>query len=71
MDTFVITNSEFHMRVRRMKKDEFLSIIKEKQTLWKVKLDQYNEPDHPEFYGILAKVSMLDYIISLANQLEC
>ncbi len=54
-----------------MNKDEFLSIIKEKQTLWKVKLDQFNEPDHPEFYGFLAKLSMLDYIISLANQLEC
>jgi len=59
------------MREIIMKKDEFLSIIKEKQTLWKIKLDQFNEPDHPEFYGILAKLSMLDYIISLADKLEC
>ncbi|UCE13022.1 MAG: hypothetical protein JSV04_12625 [Candidatus Heimdallarchaeota archaeon] len=54
-----------------MKKKEFLEILEEKRKLWKIKLDQYSEPNYPEFYGILSKVSLIDYFISLAEQLEC
>jgi hypothetical protein len=54
-----------------MKKNEFLSILEKRRRLWEIKLKQYSSPDYAEFYGILAKVSLLDYVISLANQLEC
>ncbi|MFX0172573.1 MAG: hypothetical protein ACFE9L_11695 [Candidatus Hodarchaeota archaeon] len=54
-----------------MKKNEFLSILEERRRKWEIKLKQYSSPDYAEFYGVLARVSLLDYVISLAKQLEC
>ncbi|MFX0185415.1 MAG: hypothetical protein ACFE95_20220 [Candidatus Hodarchaeota archaeon] len=54
-----------------MKKKELLSILNKHRRFWEIKLKQYSSPDHAEFYGILARVSLLDYVISLTNQLEC
>jgi hypothetical protein len=54
-----------------MKKNEFLSILDRHRRFWEVKLKQHSSPDHAEFYGILSRVSLLDYVIYLAKQLEC
>ncbi|MFX0015829.1 MAG: hypothetical protein ACFFB2_15075 [Promethearchaeota archaeon] len=54
-----------------MKKEEFLTVLNEKRQIWKRKLELYSIPDIPQFYGILATVSLLDYVISLAEELEC
>lgn len=54
-----------------MKKEEFLSILERKRQIWEHKLKIYSDPDYAEFYGILSRVSLLDYVIELAEQLEC
>ncbi len=54
-----------------MNKKEFLSILSHKLQLWESKLNIYSDPDYAEFYGILSRVSLLEYVISLAEQLEC
>ena len=54
-----------------MKKEEFLSILKIKRQTWERKFEVYSDPDYAEFYGILSRVSLLEYVISLVEQLEC
>ena len=54
-----------------MKKEEFLSILEKKHQTWEKKLEIYSDPDYAEFYGILSRVTILEYVISLAKQLEC
>ncbi len=59
------------LRDNLMKKEEFLSILNKTRENWEIKLKMYSEPNYAEFYGILSRVSLLDYVISLAEQLEC
>ena len=54
-----------------MLKEEFISILKKERQRTEIELKLHSNPSYSEFYGLFSRVTTLDYVISLAEKLEC